>query len=265
MIDLIPARMIEQLKFQVYEPCAQLKPWLQCLWSIDTGGSLTFSSSKFYPDGGSTLTVKLSNTGPSISVILNKRTFEQAINNHEPVIGVRFNPSGLYTLLGLNLFPYANSTLRLGEDLSPPWYSSLNRVVESMPLSSLPRSVHLLESWLLNFVTHLTDHRSALTLAKTVQASNLPIRDLVSSLGLSKRTLERRLVNEAGFTPKELVNVRRLQQARQLLCHSDSRMTDIATQCGYFDQAHFTHAFKQLTLETPSEYRRRKSMQNCNL
>mgnify|MGYP000215117255 CR=1 FL=1 len=265
MINLIPARMIEQLKFQVYEPCVQLKPWLQCLWSIDTSGSLTFSSSKFYPEGGATLRITLSSADPLIHVILNKHTYQETVNNQYPMIGIRFNPSGIYTLLGLNLSPYTNLFIRLGEELSPLWYASLTQLIETMPWSNFPLCVQLLQTWLLTLVTQPNCHNKALALAKTVQTSNLPIQDLATSLGLTKRTLERRLKNESGFSPKELISIRRLQQARLLLCHSGSDLSDIATQCGYFDQAHFTHSFKQLTAETPSGYRKRKLSQNYNI
>ena len=265
MINLIPTQTIDQLNFQVYEPRVALKPWLQCLWSIDSNATPSFCSGKFYPDGGATLTIRLSETNPLISVILNKQTYEQAIDNQEPIIGLRFNPSGMYTLLGLNLLPYANTFLRLGDDLSPPWYESLCELIESMPLSNLKACVNRIQTWLLHLATHPSAHNSALALARTVQQSNLSVQDLTASLGFTKRTLERRLKNEAGFTPKELINYQRLQQARQQLCRPELSLTEVATLCGYFDQAHFTHTFKRLACETPSEYRKRKLSQNYNL
>ena len=265
MINLIPSQTINQLKFQVYEPCALLSPWLQCLWSIDTDDYTSSCTEKFYPDGGATLRITLSSAEPLIHVILNKQIYQETVNNQYPMIGVRFNPSGIYTLLGLNLLPYANAFTRVDEELSPPWYENLTQLIETMPWSNLPLCVQLLQTWLLALATQPNCHNKALALAKTVQTSNLPIQDLATSLGFTKRTLERRLKNESGFSPKELISIRRLQQARRLLCHSDSDLSDIATQCGYFDQAHFTHSFKQLTAETPSRYRKRKLSQNYNI
>ena len=265
MINLIPNHTINQLSFQAYEPCTSLSPWLQCLWSIDINDSTSFCTEKFYPDGGATLRITLSSTEPLIHVILNKQIYQETVNNQNPMIGVRFNPSGIYTLLGLNLSPYTNLFIRLGEELSPLWYASLTQLIETMPWSNLPLCVKLLQTWLLTLATQPNCHNKALALARTVQASNSPIQDLATSLGFTKRTLERRLKNESGFSPKELISIRRLQQARLLLCHSGSDLSDIATQCGYFDQAHFTHSFKQLTAETPSGYRKRKLSQNYKI
>lgn len=268
MISLIPQQTIHQLNLQIYAPYAQLTPWVQCLWSIHSEGEPTSTSGKFYPDGGASITITLSRPEPRISLVLNMRTYEQDIDNKYPVISIRFKPAGLFSLFRLSIPPFADQLLQLelGRDITPPWYFSLRRVVESMPVNSRSQCVAKLQAWLINQqqISQLKDNHT-LALVQAVQKSSDPLGELAKKIGIIQRTLERRLKRETGFSPQELVNFGRIQRARDLLCCSQLSLVDVAIQCGYFDQAHFSHSFKQITLETPSSYRKRKLSQIYNI
>jgi transcriptional regulator GlxA family with amidase domain len=49
----------------------------------------------------------------------------------------------------------------------------------------------------------------------------------------------------------------RVGVARHLLETSNQSLTNIAVQCGFYDQSHFTRQFKASTGITPLDYRRR--------
>ncbi len=78
---------------------------------------------------------------------------------------------------------------------------------------------------------------------------------------MTRRTLERKLKREVGVTPGQLVAYARLDRARHRLLETTLPLAEIALQCGYYDQAHFTHAFQSLAYETPAAYRKRKLSQ----
>ena len=69
---------------------------------------------------------------------------------------------------------------------------------------------------------------------------------------------------EVGMTPKRYCRIRRFQHALRLAnrgCRIE--WTDVALDCGYFDQAHFIHDFQRFAGLTPTAYQAvRTSFQN---
>ncbi|MFN8398010.1 MAG: helix-turn-helix domain-containing protein [Bacteroidia bacterium] len=82
----------------------------------------------------------------------------------------------------------------------------------------------------------------------------IPISKLTDQTGYSLRHLERHFHNFAGFTPKRLARVLRFQSATKARDMGLRSLTEIALDCGYYDQAHFIHDFRQFSGYTPSAY-----------
>lgn len=59
-----------------------------------------------------------------------------------------------------------------------------------------------------------------------------------------------------GCAPGAYLRARRLQVALGLLHDRRERIADIATRCGFVDQAHFTRLFRERYRLTPARYRR---------
>ncbi len=80
------------------------------------------------------------------------------------------------------------------------------------------------------------------------------IRSIASAVGISVRTLQRRLA-ERGVDYSALVEGARFDIATQLLKDDRCKLIDIAYDLGYTDPASFTRAFRRWAGVTPSEYR----------
>ncbi len=80
------------------------------------------------------------------------------------------------------------------------------------------------------------------------------------ALGISSRTLERQLALQVGFSPRYYQLCQRMKNARQQLAGAELALVDVALQCGFYDQAHFSHAFARFVGETPAAYRQRKKI-----
>jgi AraC-like DNA-binding protein len=80
------------------------------------------------------------------------------------------------------------------------------------------------------------------------------IRRAAKAIGLSERTLQRRLAM-TGENYQHLVDAARLDTGIRLLLDSDFQLIDIAGELGYADQANFTRAFRRLTGMSPRAYR----------
>ena len=81
------------------------------------------------------------------------------------------------------------------------------------------------------------------------------VAQLAAELGLCDRQLTRRFENAVGVSPKEFARVSRfLNGVRRLRAGRRRNLTETALECGYFDQAHFNHEFREFAGMTPGEF-----------
>jgi AraC-like DNA-binding protein len=62
---------------------------------------------------------------------------------------------------------------------------------------------------------------------------------------------------ESGMSLSTYIAKCRVDYAKQLLANSTQSVADIATDCGFFDQSHFTKTFTALENVSPVKYRAR--------
>ena len=84
-------------------------------------------------------------------------------------------------------------------------------------------------------------------------AGQVRVGALSSKIGWSDRHFARQFAREIGTTPKAFARVLRFGSAVRLLTQRSDCLTDIALDCGYYDQAHFTRDFRELAGVTPTE------------
>jgi transcriptional regulator GlxA family with amidase domain len=89
------------------------------------------------------------------------------------------------------------------------------------------------------------------------QAGDAPLTSvqLAQALGVSDRTLHRRLKELSGETPKNFLDRVRFETARMLLETTRSSVKQLATASGYADETSFRRAFRRYAGMTPGAYR----------
>jgi AraC-like DNA-binding protein len=81
------------------------------------------------------------------------------------------------------------------------------------------------------------------------------VSQLADSFSLSVRSVQDICNRAIGVSPKWLIRCFRLQDALQALeTGLNVNLAALAQDLGYFDQAHFTRDFKQITGATPGRY-----------
>jgi AraC-like DNA-binding protein len=78
---------------------------------------------------------------------------------------------------------------------------------------------------------------------------------VTQQIGLSQRRLAQIFHEQIGVSPKTFHRVRRFQHTLQHL--RGVRRVDwaeLALECGYYDQAHLSHDFREIAGMTPSAY-----------
>ena len=82
------------------------------------------------------------------------------------------------------------------------------------------------------------------------------ITAVTDAIGLSAKRFIERFKVDVGMTPKRYCRLRRFQRALTQAHQSrEVDWTQVALDCGYFDQAHFIHDFRTFSGLTPTGYR----------
>lgn len=87
-------------------------------------------------------------------------------------------------------------------------------------------------------------------------ANPISIPDLAQSIGLSQRQLERRFQATFRTSPRQFIVRLRVLIASDRLRHSDSPITEIAYECGFYDHSSFIRHFRTVFETSPLNYRK---------
>ncbi|MEP6923401.1 MAG: AraC family transcriptional regulator [Pyrinomonadaceae bacterium] len=80
------------------------------------------------------------------------------------------------------------------------------------------------------------------------------VRTLALECGFSTRQFERKFKELAGFSPKLYQRIMRFQSAANKYGSEYPSLTEIAYDCGYYDQSHFINDFKEFSGYNPKHY-----------
>lgn len=81
--------------------------------------------------------------------------------------------------------------------------------------------------------------------------------DACKAFGMSDKTMYRFLKKQLGFSLKDMIMEKRLEQARYYLKYEDKAIGWIASECGFGSETTFYRAFRKSTGISPAEYRSR--------
>jgi transcriptional regulator GlxA family with amidase domain len=81
-----------------------------------------------------------------------------------------------------------------------------------------------------------------------------------AAVGVSPRSLRRKFTAATGMTWREYLLQSRLLRAMALLTEPGRTVLDVATAVGFDSVSAFTRAFRRLTGETPTTYRKRVTL-----
>lgn len=97
--------------------------------------------------------------------------------------------------------------------------------------------------------------RRALAITAEQLADDPRFDDIADEVGLAQRSLARRFDHELGMTWRAARRRLRVLRAIELLAGTDQPVTQIAMDVGYSSLSAFQSAFRDLTGQTPTDYR----------
>ncbi|MFZ5497069.1 MAG: substrate-binding domain-containing protein [Verrucomicrobiota bacterium] len=98
--------------------------------------------------------------------------------------------------------------------------------------------------------------KAALDVIEEREDSRLKVTDLVRAVGVSRRVLERRFRQKAGFSVLHAIQFSRMERAKNLLRSTEIPLKSIATATGFRDAVHMGRVFRRMLGQCPSRYRR---------
>ena len=100
--------------------------------------------------------------------------------------------------------------------------------------------------------------RRAKELMESRLGSDLSLEELASACRLSVAHFARAFRKSVGITPHKWLVGRRIATAQRLLLDTEKPLIQIAADCGFADQAHFTNVFNRVTGAPPGAFRRKR-------
>jgi AraC-like DNA-binding protein len=171
------------------------------------------------------------------------------------VAGVVFRPGGTLPFVGPPASELSNADVE-AEDL---WGRGVaNRIRERLlAATNATEALREMEACLLEIWRERVCHPAVSFALDTFHASPTVsrIQDITDAISLSPRRFIEKFEAEVGLTPKRYCRLLRFQQAVTKAHRAGSLdWAELALDCGYFDQAHFIHEFREFSGITPSVY-----------
>jgi AraC-like DNA-binding protein len=241
---------------QHYVPRGPLSEFVGLFWYY-RGHDVEYSKERILPMPNTGLVIFLGRgpaaagiSGPqSESFIIERRSMDE-------ILGIHFKPGGAFPFLDFPLGELHGQHLGLEDVWGAREASEL--ICRLHEARTIEKKFQLLEAWLTGIAVHRLKHHPAVAFAlrEFDQDSGLISSAVMAErVGFSQRRFIELFRNEIGLTPKLYCRVQRFQNVITRVEKLKSvDWVDVALSCGYFDQSHFNHDFREFSGLSPTEY-----------
>jgi AraC-like DNA-binding protein len=251
---------MDEICYREYPIPNALTPFVRLIWSLQCDRSIHDATpERILPDGCVELVFHFrdpfytafpnqeSHAQPQGFVVGQMNEFiDIAPHGRVGFVAVRFSAQGAYRFLPGSLKRIAGGVVAT-RDI---WKDSDSEIMDGIATApKMSRRIVIIEDLLKNYLALM--QREDILVDRALEliqhhAGSLRITELASAVGASTRQLNRRFENAVGVTPKQFSRVSRFVHVLNTLrSRRNAPLTEVALNCGYFDQAHFNHEFRQ--------------------
>ncbi|HEU5471866.1 MAG TPA: helix-turn-helix domain-containing protein [Actinophytocola sp.] len=165
-------------------------------------------------------------------------------------LDLKLTPLGAYRLLGTPMHELTNRVIDL-VDVLPGIEDLADR------LAGAPDRRAVLDAFLLDRAGRgpVPAPEVAVALRRLTESRGTrPVGALAEEVGWSRRHLVDRFQRQVGLPPKTVARVLRFRHLVSRLGAGPVRWTELAAECGYYDQAHLIRDFRAFTGTTPTGF-----------
>lgn len=248
--------------FVARPPSPALAAYVQRFWWMEGDGSQVYDEQLLHPDGGSGVIFNFADPLSFDGTLRGPRALiagpqlastRLQLAGQVRLMGVRFRPG-----MGAAVFGIGLDELHGFQEADWPRLG-LAHLVDRLAELERDAQQAVVERELLRRLEEIQARRNPVQqLLNRIAASEGRARlaDLLQSVPLGQRQLERLFRYQVGLTPKQFSRIQRVALVRREL-RAGEALLDTALACGYSDQAHFIHDFKTVVGMTPGQYRLR--------
>ena len=237
--------------YREYRPHSALTPFVDRFWTACVEANA--APRRILPDGCIDFVLDL--TGAETIAVVGTMTRATTYDPRAIVrlAAVRFRPGGAAPFLKAPAHELTDRVVT-PDDVGAKWLAEVFREAREDPR----QAIAVLEGCLLNRlgVIRKPDPLIAHAAARLFGRAPSSIAELSREMGFSRQHLGRLFRSQVGISPKQLARVARLQRAcGALLTASRQNSAELASQLGYFDQAHMARDFRTLAGVNPDRVR----------
>lgn len=258
-----------KMEYRTFTPCPELAPIVKCYWTLEMPVQKDVQRQRIVPDGCIEMAFIL---GDDIKRYTSGN--EYILQPRAMVLGQTLEPfyiepTGYVNTFAVRFYPYSFSNFvtvpiknlaNKETALSILFGSEVAEALEQKIIntSTTNERIEIIERFLLNKLSEKST--IDIIVKKTVETliatkGSKGINSIVEEEELSRRQLERKFSSQVGLSPKQLGKVIRMQAALKILLEaSNEKLTSIAYESEYYDQAHFIKDFKEFTGATPKDF-----------
>jgi AraC-like DNA-binding protein len=238
------------------KPSEALAPFVDHFWEkqVEESGIIPYDIETIFPEDQTVLTYSFgkdyyrSHANTENFKAINGVQLEglhQAPNfyKHQPgihIFGIKFRVGGLYAFL--------NSPVSNTNNFSIDAATLFSALPELESVMGFELRSQLMETYLVDILIdkQVKKYFKLLQLIEELESD-------VHTIYNSYKTLSRLFQEVIGISPKEYVQIKRINKSLALFASTkDIKSQDLADQLGYYDSAHFINEFKKYTGKTPS-------------
>jgi len=176
---------------------------------------------------------------------------------HTAIVGIHFKPGGAMPFLGAPPGALADTHV----DLDCLWNQQSSRLREALCAArDTEQRFEILACTLLTMLRAPRERYRAVRFALDRLDRGASVGEVAEQLGLSRRRLIEVFTADVGMTPKVFARVRRFQRAFAGEKRRETSWTELALQCGYFDQSHLIRDFVAFAGAAPAEITRHREV-----
>jgi AraC-like DNA-binding protein len=244
----ITSTQVDRATIQFHEAASSLKPHVGCFWVVtaERGGSI-----HIVPDGSTAISMQLQGSEPSEWFLRGPlvRPETRRYASGATVIGIRLRPAVAFMLSGIAAHAMVGRYLRLSE------LKAFHELTATQPSPRTPvESIDTLQRFLIGRLQDAHVHPVVAAAIRVIERERgcLQVSEIAARCEVSPRHLNRLMRTWVGYGPKRFASIVRFQETLSRLEHAPGRSAaTLASETGFFDQAHLTTDVTRFAGATP--------------
>lgn len=236
--------------------CPSLEQYIMCIWSMKSYQELQQPvTNVILPDGCIDLIVDFSNQEIYFSGT-SKATLNFPLLGKIDFMGIRIKPGVFYNIFNV-------SCTKVMDTLIP--YNQIEREYELekiLELDDYQQRIDFLVNYFSSKVSATKfDILTEKLLALSQKTETKSVTEVAQYFGYSTRQLNRIFKDRCGVSAKVFLNIIRLHTSLNLLIHNQRpKLTELAQESGFYDEAHFIKEIKKYCGISPTDVIKRYNM-----